>query len=181
MQDDPVASLRGLGIVFQEATLDLDLSVSASLRFHAGLHGMGGEHAKTRIGEELSRLGLKERLGDNARTLSGGNRRRVELARALIHDPSILLLDEPTVGLDSAARVHILDYALKLKEHREIGILWATHLVDEAEHADRVVILHEGRVIENNHPQSLLNKSHKDDLSSAFLSLVGEEQEKKEA
>ena len=175
MQIDPVASLRGLGIVFQEATLDLDLSVAASMHFHAGLHGMGREQAKIRISEELGRLGLKDRLGDSARKLSGGNRRRVELARALIHDPNILLLDEPTVGLDPATRVDILDYALKLKERRQIGILWATHLIDEAERADRVVILHEGRIVENDHPQTLIEKSRKDDLSSAFLYLIGED------
>ena len=102
--------MQGLGIVFQDSTLDLDLPVSSSLYFHAGLRGMARADAKTRMAEELDRLGLRDSIGAIGRKLSGGNRRRVELARALMHDPSVLLLDEPTAGLDPAVRRDLLDY-----------------------------------------------------------------------
>ena len=138
------AALAGIGVVFQQPTLDLDLSVRANLRFSAYLHGMSRARRHERIEAELERLGLAERAGAPARTLSGGNRRRVELARALVHEPSVLLMDEATVGLDPASRRQLLDYVLELRRERPVGVLWATHLVDEVERADRVVILHRG-------------------------------------
>ena len=172
MRRDPVSGLKGLGIVFQEPTLDLDLPVSSSLHFHAGLHGMARARAKTRMVEELGRLGLSESIGTIGRRLSGGNRRRVELARALMHDPRVLLLDEPTVGLDPAVRRDLLNYVLKLCKERALGVLWATHLVEEAERADRVVILHRGRVVECADAAALMQKAGKTTLSDAFLSLI---------
>jgi ABC-2 type transport system ATP-binding protein len=174
LRRDAVSALARLGIVFQEPTLDLDLPVRSSLRFHAGLHGMARQHADRRLGEELACLGLSDRAGDSARKLSGGNRRRVELARALMHDPQILLLDEPAVGLDPAMRRDILDYVLKLRRERGLGVLWATHLVEEAERADRVVILHRGRIVDNASPAALMEKTGQKTLSEAFLALIGE-------
>lgn len=173
MRRHAVSGLRGLGIVFQEPTLDLDLPVLSSLRFHAGLHGVERRRATRRIGEELERIGLGDSVRTIARKLSGGNRRRVEVARALMHDPEILLLDEPTVGLDPATRRDLLDYVATLRDRRRIGVLWATHLIEEAERADRVVILHHGRVVENAAPDLLLRRSGKPSLSDAFLSLIG--------
>jgi len=172
MRRDPVAGLKGLGIVFQEATLDLDLPVSSSLFFHAGLHGMSRTDARTRMAVELERLGLGDSIGTIGRRLSGGNRRRVELARALMHDPCVLLLDEPTVGLDPAVRRDLLNYVLQLCKERGLGVLWATHLVEEAERADRVVILHRGRVVESAAPAVLMRKAGKSTLSEAFLGLI---------
>jgi ABC-2 type transport system ATP-binding protein len=172
MRRDPASGLKGLGIVFQESTLDLDLPVSSSLHFHAGLHGMARARAKTRMIEELGRLGLSDSLGAVGRRLSSGNRRRVELARALMHDPRILLLDEPTVGLDPAVRGGLLNYVLQLCKERGLGVLWATHLVEEAERADRVVILHRGRVVESASPAVLMRQADKTTLSNAFLSLI---------
>ena len=173
MRREPVSALQGLGIVFQEPTLDLDLPVASSLHFHAGLHGMVRSIAKKRMAEELGRLGMAESAGVIGRKLSGGNRRRVELARALMHDPRLLLLDEPTVGLDPAVRRDLLDYVLALCRQRGLGVLWATHLVEEAERADRVVILHRGRVIENATPTDVRRRADAPSLSDAFLAMIG--------
>ena len=172
MRRHPVEGLRGLGIVFQDSTLDLDLPVSTSLYFHAGLRGMTRSAAKTRMMEELDRLGLRDSAGLIGRKLSGGNRRRVELARALMHDPTVLLLDEPTAGLDPMVRRDLLSYVRKLCAERGLGVLWATHLVGEAENADRVVILHRGHVIESAPPAAIMQKAGKSSLSDAFLSLI---------
>lgn len=167
------AALASLGVVFQQPTLDLDLSVIANLRFHARLHGMG-RNAKPRITEELARIGLSERARDQARTLSGGNRRKVELARALLHEPTQLLMDEPTVGLDPGSRELLLDYVHQLCKTRGLGVLWATHLVDEAERAHRVVVLHKGYRIAVDTPTVLCAKTRTQTLGEAFLELTGE-------
>ena len=119
----------------------------ANLRFNARLHGMGGAYARERIQTEIERLDLSDRATDLTRTLSGGNRRRVELARALVHEPAVLLMDEATVGLDPASRRQLVDYVLELCRERAVGVLWSTHLVDEASRADRVVVLCRGKVL----------------------------------
>ena len=168
---DPVPALADIGIVFQQPTLDLDLSVAANLRFHALLHGMDG--IASRIKQELDRLGLSERAADSARSLSGGNRRKVELARALVHQPAVLLMDEATVGLDPASRRQLLDYVLELRSRRKVGVLWATHLVDEAEAADRVVVMHLGKVLQEGTPEQLLAEAGAASLAEAFLALTG--------
>ena len=167
-------ALAGLGIVFQQPTLDLDLSVIANLRFNARLHGMGGAHARERIATEIERLELVDRASDLTRTLSGGNRRRVELARALVHQPAVLLMDEATVGLDPASRKQLVDYVLELCRERQVGVLWSTHLVDEASRADRVVVLCRGKVLADATPGQLVEQTGCADLSSAFLSLTGD-------
>src|SRR6202790_885298 len=122
MSRDPVPALGRLGIVFQQTTLDLELSVTANLLFHAGLHGMPRASALRRIAEELEQLGLKERAHDKTAQLSGGSRRRVELARAMLHQPRLLLMDEPTVGLDPASRSDLLKQLLAMRREREGGV-----------------------------------------------------------
>ncbi len=169
---DPVPALAGIGIVFQQSTLDLELSVRGNLRFHARLHGMSRARAATRIAEEAGRIGLTERLDDRVRTLSGGTRRRVELARALLHEPRVLLMDEPTVGLDPASRRDLLAYVRDLCRERGLGVLWATHLVEEAEAASRVVVLHHGHVLREGRPADLLDEGHVGTLAEAFLELT---------
>jgi ABC-2 type transport system ATP-binding protein len=168
---DLVPALARIGVVFQQPTLDLDLSVRANLLFHARLHGLRSR--KARIREELERLGLAAEADRACRTLSGGTRRKVELARALLHDPRLLLMDEPTVGLDPASRRSLLEYVHELRRARRLGVLWATHLVDEAERADRVLVLHLGRVIGEGAPGDLLTKTGKPTLADAFIELTG--------
>ncbi|MCX7163342.1 MAG: ABC transporter ATP-binding protein [Rhodocyclales bacterium] len=168
---NPVAALAQIGVVFQQMTLDMDLTVEANLRFHARLHGLGGQHARMRIEDALQRLGLSPRAGDPVRELSGGNRRKVELARALVHEPALFLMDEATVGLDPAARRQLLDEVLGLRS-RGAGVLWATHLIEEAESADRVVILHLGKVLAQGSPQELTRQLGSASLADAFLRMT---------
>jgi ABC-2 type transport system ATP-binding protein len=173
MRRDPVPALEQLGIVFQQPTLDLELTVTGNLLFHAGLHGIPRAVAKARIANELKRLGLAERAHDKAGQLSGGNRRRVELARALLHEPRLLLMDEPTVGLDPASRSDLLKLILGLRTERAVAVLWATHLCDEVAGADRVVVLHRGKVLADTTPASLVASAGATTIEQAFLAMTG--------
>ena len=173
MLRDPIPALAGLGIVFQQPTLDLELTVHGNLMFHAGLHGFSTSRARQRIAEELARQGLTDVAGAKAGSLSGGNRRRVELARALLHHPKILLMDEPTVGLDPASRAALLRFVLELRASRSVAVLWATHLCEEIVDADRIVVLHRGRIVHDAAPAELLATTGAASLEQAFLALTG--------
>ena len=172
MRREPVMALGRIGVVFQQMTLDLDLSVEANLTFHARLHGLGRAESRARIADALARVGLAERAGSRVRELSGGNRRKVELARALIHRPAVLLMDEATVGLDPASRRQLLDEVLALREHG-VATLWASHLVDEAEAADRVIVLHHGKILAEGTPQAFVDATGAQSLAAAFLQMTG--------
>ena len=144
----PGEALRQLGVVFQARTLDLDLSVRENLLYHAALHGIGGREARRQADAALQEVELAGRARDPARRLSGGQMRRVEIARALMHRPRLLVLDEPTVGLDVASRAAILRHVRGLVRERGVAVLWATHLLDEIAADDLiVVVLHKGRVL----------------------------------
>jgi ABC-2 type transport system ATP-binding protein len=173
MARDPVPALARLGIVFQQPTLDLELTVTANLLFHAGLHGMPHAVAVPRIEKELARLDLGERAHDKAAQLSGGNRRRVELARALLHEPRVLLMDEPTVGLDPQSRGDLLKLMLVLRAERRVAVLWATHLCDEVGDADRVIVLHRGKVLTDTTPRALVASAAAKSIEDAFLKMTG--------
>ena len=172
LRSSPARALAQLGIVFQQPTLDLDLSVEKNLLFSARLHGLGGSTARDRIAAELAAQGLGERRRDRVRDLSGGNRRKVELARALVHSPRVLLMDEATVGLDPGSRQQLLTQVRTLCGTRGVAVLWATHLVDEAEDADRVVLLHRGHVLADCPPAALIAQAGATDLGSAFAALT---------
>ncbi len=141
-------ALANLGVVFQQPTLDLDLTVRQNLSYFAALHGIPRTGLNTRIDAALDRLGMQERAGEKLRALNGGHRRRTELARALLHNPKVLLLDEPTVGLDAAARAAITDHVHQLAD-QGLSILWTTHLTDEVRDDDHLLVLHHGQIIAN--------------------------------
>ena len=147
VQREPTRALAHIGIVFQQPTLDLDLSVSQNLHYFAALRGMPRAQARRRIAAEIERLDIGDIAGRTVRQLNGGHRRRVEIARALLHEPALLLLDEPTVGLDIPTRRQFVDYAHALAAERGVGVFWASHLIDEVDSGrDRIVVLHRGRV-----------------------------------
>ena len=142
----PRAALGRMGVVFQSQTLDLDLSIRQNLSYFAALHGLSGKTAGMRIDAALERLDISARAGERARDLNGGHRRRTEIARALLHKPDVLLLDEATVGLDAGSRQAITDHVHRLCAEDGLTVLWATHLTDEVHDSDRLVILHQGRI-----------------------------------
>lgn len=168
----PLPALASLGVVFQQTTLDLDLSVRQNLLYHAALHGLDSRTAAKRIDEELERLGMRERGQEIVRTLNGGHRRRVEIARALLHHPSLLLLDEPTVGLDVPSRKALVDHIHQLTSHGKMSVLWATHLIDEIAPDDALVILHKGRIRALGNVASVLESAGATTISDAFDTLT---------
>ncbi len=169
---DASAALARMGVVFQQPTLDLDLTVAQNLRYHAALHGMAGSVAAPRIRDELARVGLDGRAGERVRLLSGGQRRRVELARAMLHDSSLLLLDEPTAGLDMESRGFLLEHVRRQCRERGLAVLWATHLIDEAGADARVVVLHKGRVLATGPAGDVVIETGATDLKDAFERLI---------
>lgn len=170
----PAQALARLGVVFQARTLDLELTVRQNLLYHAALHGIGRAEAKIRAEAALARVNLEARAGDRVRALSGGQMRRVEIARALLHGPAFLLLDEPTTGLDIGSRRTLIEEVRRLIKDDGIGVLWATHITDEIAAADGVVVLHQGRVMASGSPQELCARAKTDDVGAAFMAIVGE-------
>jgi ABC-2 type transport system ATP-binding protein len=169
----PSEALRLLGVVFQPRTLDLDLSVTQNLLYHAALHGIGRREARLRSGEVLTRIGLADRAGSKVRNLSGGQMRRLEIARALLHRPRLLLLDEATVGLDVKARSDILSHVRQLVTEQGIGVLWATHLFDEIRASDDLVVLHQGKVLAHGEVSHVIADTGAQDINTAFMRLTG--------
>ena len=171
---EPGEALRILGVVFQPRTLDLDLSVIQNLTYHAALHGIGKREARRRAAEGLERIALADRTNDKVRDLSGGQMRRVEIARALLHGPRLLVLDEPTVGLDIKARADILQRVRALVSEEGVCVLWATHLVDEIADTDDLIVLHRGRMLAHGPVPAVLAQTGEQSARAAFTKLTAE-------
>jgi len=166
----PGPALAQMGVVFQSRSLDASLTVRQNMRYHAALHGIGRREARTRGDAALYRVGLLDRADVKVATLSGGQVRRAEIARALLHDPKLLLLDEATVGLDIQSRRDVVKAVRRLAAEEGVGVLWATHLFDEIEPNDDVVVLHKGRVMARETAATIAGSAT---LSDAFLTLTG--------
>jgi ABC-2 type transport system ATP-binding protein len=168
----PGEALRLIGIVFQPRTLDLDLSVTQNLVYHAALHGIGARDARSRAERVLARIALTDRANDKVRDLSGGQMRRVEIARALLHAPRLILLDEPTVGLDIKSRADMLDHVRALVAEERVCALWATHLIDEVADGDDVIVLHQGRLLAHGPVARVVAEQKAADIRAAFTALT---------
>ncbi len=166
-------ALRRLGVVFQARTLDLDLSIDQNLTYHASLHGIGARAAKARSRELLKGSDLYDRLGEKARNLSGGQLRRIEIIRAFMHRPRLILLDEPTVGLDIRSRAEIVAEVRRLVKDEGVSVLWATHLIDEIDDSDRVVVLHHGKVLAEGRVPDIVEAESAGSIRDAFTRLTG--------
>ncbi|MGH7931897.1 MAG: ABC transporter ATP-binding protein [Candidatus Binataceae bacterium] len=138
---------RRLGVVFQRPSVDIKLTVAENLAHHGRLYGISGRRLKDRSAHALDQIGLSGRANDLVETLSGGLQRRVELAKALLHEPELLVLDEPSTGLDPAARREFLHYLAHLRDDEGVTIILTTHHMEEAERCDRIGVLHQGRLI----------------------------------
>jgi ABC-2 type transport system ATP-binding protein len=165
-------ALEPLGVVFQQPTLDLDLTVKQNLRYFAALRGMGRKEADERMDRALDALDMKERIAEKVRSLNGGHRRRVEIARALLHSPKLLLLDEPTIGLDVPTRTAIVEHIHELARAENIGVLWATHLFDEIEPDDDLLVLDRGRIVARGVAKDVVAETGAKDLGEAFKLLI---------
>ena len=169
----PGAALQRLGVVFQSKTVDADLSLQQNLLYHAALHGLGRREAKARAAEALEIVDLTDRAKEKVRNLSGGQSRRVEIARSLMHRPACLLLDEPTVGLDIGSRESVISIVRGLVARKGLGVLWATHLIDEIEDTDLVVVLHHGKVLFSGRLPEFLASTGAASPAEAFRILTG--------
>lgn len=176
LQTRPRAVMQRIGVVFQNSTLDLDLSVLQNLSYHGALHGLSSRQVLNAALPLLERLQLGDRLHDSIRSLNGGHRRRVEIARALIHEPSVLLLDEASVGLDAGSRQAINRHVRELCRDRGLTVLWATHLIEEIEPDDHVLILHRGQILADNRASVICSEQHCASLGQAFERITGLEE-----
>ncbi len=165
-------ALKDIGIVFQEPTLDLDLTVRQNLFYYGSLKGLDFKETILSIEDEIKKLELESHLDTQVRKLNGGHRRRVEILRALINKPKLLLLDEPTVGLDLKSRFDILEYVRNLVHTKNISVLWITHLFDEIEENDSVAVIKTGKIVESGIVKEIVNKHKQENLVETFSYLV---------
>ena len=164
----PSKALANIGVVFQQPTIDLDLTVEQNLHYHASLHGMRKKVALNNALTELKRQNMQDIFKKKVRELSGGQKRRVEIVRALMHKPKLLLLDEPTVGVDIENRKLIVKHVKNLCAEKKIAVLWATHLIDEVDQDGKLIVLHKGKVLANDLVKNILKKTKSKNVSNAF-------------
>lgn len=165
-------ALKDIGIVFQEPTLDLDLTVKQNLYYYGSLKGLGFKETILSINDEIEKLELSDVMDTTVRNLNGGHRRRVEILRALINKPKLLLLDEATVGLDLKSRFDILAYVRDLVQTKNISVLWITHLFDEVILEDNLSIIKAGQIIDSGIVKDIVKKYEKENLVDTFNFLV---------
>jgi ABC-2 type transport system ATP-binding protein len=155
VRERPEGVRQSIGIIFQDASLDDRLSGLENLRFHAMLYDVPRETFVTRSRELLAMVDLTDKAGDQIRSYSGGMKRRLEIARGLLHHPKVLFLDEPTIGLDPQTRRHIWRYLMKLRQQEGVTMFMTTHYMDEAEHCDRIAVIDNGKIVALDTPQNL--------------------------
>lgn len=168
LRRETLRALANMGVVFQKPTVDMDLSVLQNLRYAADLQGIARREAGLRIDEGLERHELVSFARRKVGSLSGGQRRRVELCRALLHRPALVLLDEPTVGLDLNSRADFVSHVKSLCRDQGTGVLWATHLMDEVAMDDTLYLLHKGRITGHGRLDQLLETHALDNLTDLF-------------
>ena len=168
----PGRAMQTLGVVFQQSTLDLDLSVAQNLAYHGALQGMAPRAVRARTLDELARFDLADRADDRVRDLNGGHRRRVEIARALLHEPRLLLLDEASAGLDLETRQALYAHVRGLCSDRGTAVLWTTHLVEELSADDPTLILHQGRIVARGTLQELMDQEGSTSANEVLLALT---------
>ena len=168
---------KSIGIIFQEPSLDDRLTARENLRFHGIIYKLPGKDLSARIDESLEWMDLRDRADDLVRNFSGGMKRRLEIARGLLHSPRILFLDEPTLGLDPQTRSRIWEYLLRLRRDANVTLFLTTHYMDEAEHCDRIAIIDHGKIIALDTPQSLKSQMRGDvvDLQTVDDALTARE------
>ncbi|MGN6490093.1 MAG: ABC transporter ATP-binding protein [Devosia sp.] len=165
--------LARLGVMFQARAIDLDMTVEANLKFHGALFGLHGKPLRERIEAAASLLEITDLLKRPVRTLSGGNQRRAEVARALLNGPDLLLMDEPSAGLDPTTRRMLVRHVQQVREQHGTSILWATHIVEEVADADRIALIVAGKIIRIGSPAEIMAAAGTDNLTDAYIALTG--------
>ena len=168
VKKNPTKALANIGVVFQQPTVDLDLTVEQNLQYHASLHGMRRKLALDNALIELKRQKMEDILKKKVRELSGGQRRRVEIVRALMHNPKLLLLDEPTVGVDIESRKLIVKHVKSLCKEKKLAVLWATHLIDEVDLEGNLIVMHKGKILAHDNVKNVLKITKTKNVSNAF-------------
>ena len=172
--ENPSDTRKSFGIVFQDPSLDTELTAYENMEFHGVLYGLSRKVANPRIKELLTLVELDDRKDDFVKNFSGGMKRRLEIARGLLHHPKVLFLDEPTIGLDPQTRNHIWGYIKNLSEKEGITVFLTTHYMEEAERvANRVAIIDHGKIVKEGTAESLKRETGKDSLEDAFIALTG--------
>ncbi|MES2437088.1 MAG: ATP-binding cassette domain-containing protein [Patescibacteria group bacterium] len=172
--ENPSMTRKSFGIVFQDPSLDNELTAYENMQFHAILYGLTKEQYTDRIKKLLQLVELTDKKDNFIKTFSGGMKRRLEIARGLLHHPKVLFLDEPTIGLDPQTRNHIWNYIHNLNKEENVTIFFTTHHMEEVERmATKIAIIDHGKIITQGSPEEIRKKAGKDNLEDAFIALTG--------